>query len=353
LKKAEDTPIVLFFNPTPDDKSSDLQKAVDQISNSFLDTFRFAQTSNPKVVEKFGVKAEGAPLIIVQHAARYQSKLEPQPQSIFHPSSSSSSADIASFLVNKGLSLAGILSEETLKAYRLRGHPMVKLYMDVDWEKNAKGINYYLNRLRKVASKFQEKLSFVVHSFSDAMPEAKDLGFENQPGSVAIIDNSGKKFVKDNFKFSVESLELFANEFLEGKMEPYIKSGAVPEGNDEADVKVVVAKKFKDIVMDDTKDVLLEAYAPWCGHCKSLEPKYNALGKEMKKYSKTLTIAKVDATANDLPPQYMAKGYPTIFFAPANRKDNPIKFNGDREVKDFVEFIKKNAFFPLDEKDEL
>ncbi|CAF4407663.1 unnamed protein product, partial [Rotaria magnacalcarata] len=32
------------------------------------------------------------------------------------------------------------------------------------------------------------------------------------------------------------------------------------------DVKVVVAKNFDEIVNDNTKDVLIEFYAPWCGH---------------------------------------------------------------------------------------
>ena len=44
-----------------------------------------------------------------------------------------------------------------------------------------------------------------------------------------------------------------------------------------ADVKVVVASTFDEIVNDPTKDVLIEFYAPWCGHCKSLAPKYEEL----------------------------------------------------------------------------
>jgi len=136
---------------------------------------------------------------------------------------------------------------------------------------------------------------------------------------------------------------------LAGRIESYIKSEPIPESND-GPVKVVVGRNYQDIVLDETKDVLLEAYAPWCGHCKTLEPKYVELGERMKKYSDTLTIAKIDATANTLPPTFQVKGFPTIFFVPSNKKDSPIKYEGAREVEDLVAFIKREATLPLTAK---
>ena len=46
-------------------------------------------------------------------------------------------------------------------------------------------------------------------------------------------------------------------------------------------LQVVVGKTFNEIVNDETKDVLIEFYAPWCGHCKSLEPVYKELGEKV------------------------------------------------------------------------
>lgn len=46
-------------------------------------------------------------------------------------------------------------------------------------------------------------------------------------------------------------------------------------------MQVVVAENFDEIVNAEDKDVLVEFYAPWCGHCKNLEPKYKELGEKV------------------------------------------------------------------------
>jgi thiol-disulfide isomerase/thioredoxin len=52
--------------------------------------------------------------------------------------------------------------------------------------------------------------------------------------------------------------------------------------------QVVVAESFEEIVNDPEKDVLIEFYAPWCGHCKSLEPKYKELAEQVSKTTHAL-----------------------------------------------------------------
>ncbi len=42
---------------------------------------------------------------------------------------------------------------------------------------------------------------------------------------------------------------------------------------------VVLDNSNFDKVVDGSKHVLAEFYAPWCGHCKSLAPKYDQLAK--------------------------------------------------------------------------
>lgn len=131
--------------------------------------------------------------------------------------------------------------------------------------------------------------------------------------------------------------------FPTGKLKPVIKSQPVPKNN-KGPVKVVVGKTFDSIVMDPKKDVLIEFYAPWCGHCKQLEPVYTSLGKKYKGH-KNLVIAKMDATANDVSSdRYKVEGFPTIYFAPSGDKKNPIKFeDGNRDLEHLSKFIEEHA----------
>jgi len=69
---------------------------------------------------------------------------------------------------------------------------------------------------------------------------------------------------------------------------------------------------FDSIVLDSQKDVLVEFYAPWCGHCKQLAPKYELLAKAYINED-DVAITKVDCDKNkDLCSKYDVKGFPTL-----------------------------------------
>ena len=66
------------------------------------------------------------------------------------------------------------------------------------------------------------------------------------------------------------------------------------------------------------------------------------LGKKYKKV-KNLVIAKMDATANDAPAEYEQSGFPTIFWSPRGDKTTPVKYEGGRELDDFVTYLEEHS----------
>jgi protein disulfide-isomerase A6 len=99
---------------------------------------------------------------------------------------------------------------------------------------------------------------------------------------------------------------------------------------------------FDKEVIQSKKHVLVEFYAPWCGHCKSLAPTYEEVGKIFAGEENVL-VAKVDATAHSkLGERYGVKGFPTLkYFAPGS--DDPEDYSSGRDKDSFVDFINEKA----------
>ncbi|KAL4161032.1 hypothetical protein PRNP1_001589 [Phytophthora ramorum] len=157
----------------------------------------------------------------------------------------------------------------------------------------------------------------------------------------------GFDYKADDFVAKIEDglsadLLAFENSYFEGKLTPQLKS-ADPEDDSEEAVKVIVGTQFQERVVDNEKDVLLEFYAPWCGHCKSLAPKYEELAEKFADVDSVM-IAKMDATANEIDHAGVdVRGFPTLIFFPAKDKQNPVVYEGARDVDGFTEFLKANA----------
>merc|ERR1719170_65226 len=133
-----------------------------------------------------------------------------------------------------------------------------------------------------------------------------------------------------------EAVTTFVKKYLAGELEKTMKTEDIPEDWDSAPVKVLVGKNFNDVALDKSKDVFVEFYAPWCGHCKKLAPIWDELGEKFKDNDK-IVIAKLDATTNEVE-NVKIRGFPTLKLFKSG--DNEIvDFKGGRTLEDFVKFL--------------
>merc|ERR550517_1545386 len=133
-----------------------------------------------------------------------------------------------------------------------------------------------------------------------------------------------------------EAIRAFVKGYLDGTLKQHLLSEEIPEDWDAASVKVLVGKNFHEVAMNAEKNVLVEFYAPWCGHCKQLTPIRDKLGEKYADHA-NIVIAKMDSTANELE-EIKVQGFPTIKLIKAG--DNSIvDFDGERTEAGFVKFL--------------
>lgn len=140
----------------------------------------------------------------------------------------------------------------------------------------------------------------------------------------------------------------FISDYINDKLTQTLQSQNEVDVNDSNDdkhtiIKSLVGTNFDAAVADDSKDVIVYFYAPWCGHCKSVDSVVNSVAAIFMS-DENIIFAKIDASKNDVSYEGVTiKGYPTFYLFVAGNKLSPVEYTGDRSYLDLINFITVNG----------
>ncbi|XP_044159785.1 protein disulfide-isomerase-like isoform X2 [Bufo gargarizans] len=333
--KSHETPVIGFFKDPEDADLNLFNEAA-----SLTEDFNFAIAHKEAIFEKFGVTTDR---VIFFKSSEEKYEYTGDEELGFDKD------DLVKFLMTNSMDLVTEYNEQTSEkifAAKIPNHLLLFINKTVEDQLQL------LENFRQAAPDFKGKILFVVIN-SDG-PHAGVLeyfGLTNAdiPAIRFINIDQVKKYSFNADKITAETVKEFCQGVLDGKIKQNLKSEEIPEDWDKKPVKVLVGKNFEEVAYDETKNVFVEFYAPWCTHCKELEPIWEELGEKYKDHENVI-IAKMDATANEIDGMRV-RGFPNLRFFPAGPDRKMIEYTKNRTVKLFSEFIDSGGVLPQDEEE--
>jgi len=309
---------------------------------SNLDDFQFAITSSAEVAAEH--KLEGDAVLLLKTFDDGKAVL----------TEGITEEAIAAFVGSESLPLVVDFNQETAQKIfsgEIKSHLLAFLSAKADTHEADVAL------LKDIAVENKGKMLFVTIN-TDEEDHKRILEFfgiadSELPTFRAIkLGEDMAKFKPEDDSIELENIKAFVAKFLAGELKQHLMSEEIPEDWDKEGVKVLVGKNFHAVAMDTTKDVLVEFYAPWCGHCKQLVPVWDKLGEKYAEHA-SIVIAKMDSTANELE-EIKVQGFPTIKLIKSGTNE-VIDFDGERTEAGFVKFLEAQVSAETEKevKDEL
>lgn len=251
--------------------------------------------------------------------------------------------EVKNFITGQSVPLIQEFSQESAK--KIFSSPITKHALFFTDKSSAHHIPT-IDSMKPVAQEYRGKALFVnVPATENRILEFFGLTAADLPVLVFadMGAESGLKKYPMAGPITTEAASAHLFSFFGGALKPHLKSEAAAPEDTTGPVIILKGETFNELVMNNDKDVLVEFYAPWCGHCKKLAPIWDDLGTEFENDS-NIVIAKMDSTANEIDvPNVSVKGFPTIIFFPGNDKQNPVKYEEGRELDDLISYLQTHA----------
>lgn len=242
-----------------------------------------------------------------------------------------SGENLRNFVLSESFPLVGGIGPANYSKYIQRNLPILWLFVNPESEASAQAIV----DVETVSKEFKGKISTVALDGVRWHQHARSLGAQGTPSAVIQVPKRNENFVLSE-PLSVTSLRTHVVGVLDSTISPTLKSQDIPRGK-EGNVTVLVGKNFEQVTQDSSKTVFVMFFAPWCGHCKSVLPKWMELA-DLLANSSDVIIAKLDVTANDV--RIPLQGVPTFVLFSGGTS---VVFDGDREISSLHRFLTEHV----------
>ena len=156
--------------------------------------------------------------------------------------------------------------------------------------------------------------------------------------TVHILDTRGDfrkyKLIGD---ITLNNLINFVSEWENGELVAFYKSQEIPHYQT-GPIKEIVGKNFKEVVFDESRDILVEFYAPWCNYCMAFVPVYLDLAEKLERLRSEILLTRIDIINNEVE-GIIIQGTPTLMFYKKGSKNQPIVYSGERELNKILDFL--------------
>ncbi|CAH1400203.1 unnamed protein product [Nezara viridula] len=323
-------------------QESDAAKQFISVASS-IDESPFGISSDPEVLKEYGSEDGEGKVIVFKSFDDGKAEIEHDKMG--------DNDNLRNFILSESLPLLIEFNHES--AQKIFGGG-IKSHLLFFLSKKQGHLDQLLPPLKPLARQFKSNLLFVTIDVDEPdhnrIMEYFGISATLVPTMRIIrLEEDMLKYKPDSDDLSADNVKGFVQSYIDGTLKEHLLSQPVPEDWDKQPVKVLVATNFDEVVFDKEKHVLVEFYAPWCGHCKQLAPIYDQLGEAFKDRD-DVVIAKIDATANELEHTKISS-FPTIKLY--KKGDNEVvDYNADRTLEGMTKFIESGGEYGKGVKEE-
>jgi len=303
---------------------------------SLLKGFEAAANANRRKALWYYKNTQDAAKVVLQHQGEDSITISDYP---------GDQKTLEKYVHDHELPMFGKLDADSFDKYLESGKGLVWSLFELEGGRIESVEEKHRPMMQEVARKFQGKYAITysdTEKFKDAL--AGMVGVTKFP-AIAVQKKAGdkKKYLYTGEMTSAAIIR-FVEDVESGRIQPNLKTEPAPSSNS-GNVRTVVGSTFREEIFSDTKDVFLFVSAPWCGHCKKLDPEYEKLANKLRseELDDLIKITKIDGVANDSPDEAIEwTGFPTLLFFKAKTRE-PLKYEGERTANGLWKYIRRHA----------